>query len=99
MRAAWVRKRSSCLPILATRTRRTVSSRPPPTPSVDWTCWIANAGFPVAKSFEELERPDLDACYNVMMGGFFHLSTAALPYLERTEHGRIVAVSTLNAHV
>ena len=60
---------------------------------------IANAGFPEPKLFGDLERADLDRCYQVITAGFFHMATVALPYLKQSPAGRIVAISTLNAHV
>ncbi len=60
---------------------------------------IANAGFPEPKLFGELTRADLDRCYQVITAGFFHMATAALPHLKQSYAGRLVAVSTLNAHV
>lgn len=60
---------------------------------------VANAGFPEPKLFGDLERADLDRCYQVITAGFFHMATAALPYLKQSPAGRVVAISTLNAHV
>ena len=60
---------------------------------------IANAGFPELRVFGELDRDGLDQCYRVIMAGFFHMVDRALPYLKNARDGRVVAVSTLNAHV
>jgi len=60
---------------------------------------VANAGFPELKLFGDLSRADLDRCYEVIGAGFFHLATRALPSLQTSDAGRVVAVSTLNAHV
>lgn len=60
---------------------------------------IANAGFPEPKLFGTLDRSDLDRCYKVITAGFFHMATAAIPYLNQSSAGRVVAISTLNAHV
>jgi NAD(P)-dependent dehydrogenase (short-subunit alcohol dehydrogenase family) len=60
---------------------------------------IANAGFPEPKQFGMLDRSDLDRCYQVITAGFFHMATVALPYLKQSSAGRVVAISTLNAHV
>jgi NAD(P)-dependent dehydrogenase (short-subunit alcohol dehydrogenase family) len=46
-----------------------------------------------------LTRADLDRCYRVIQAGLFHLADAAMPHLEKSDAGRIVAISTLNAHV
>jgi 3-oxoacyl-[acyl-carrier protein] reductase len=60
---------------------------------------VANAGFPVPKAFGEATRADLDHCLAVMTAGFFELADRALPSLLRSRDGRVVAISTLNAHV
>jgi len=60
---------------------------------------IANAGFPIPKSFGEADSNDLNQCYKVMTAGFFQMATHALPYLRKSDCGRVVAISTLNAHV
>lgn len=68
---------------------------------------VANAGFPVMKGTAELGDADLERATGVMMGGFLRLARAALPHLERAGERsgeragrpRIVAISTLNAHV
>ena len=60
---------------------------------------VANAGFPVMKGTAELGDADLERATGVMMGGFLRLARAALPHLESAEGPRIVAISTLNAHV
>ena len=60
---------------------------------------VANAGFPELKRFGELVRADLDRCYNVIMGGLFQMADRALPALKQARDGRVIAVSTLNAHV
>ena len=60
---------------------------------------VANAGFPELRLIGELDRAGLDACYRVMIGGLFHMTTRALPHLKVAHDGRVVAISTLNAHV
>ena len=60
---------------------------------------VANAGFPDVRAFMEIDRAALEACHGVMTAGFFHLARRAVPHLEKAEHGRIIAISTLNAHV
>ena len=60
---------------------------------------IANAGFPVLEQFGELTRADLDRCYAVIQAGLFEMATRAMPHLRRSPAGRIVAISTGNAHV
>lgn len=60
---------------------------------------VANAGFPELKRFGELARSDLDRCYDVILGGLFQMASRALPALRQASEGRVVAISTLNAHV
>jgi NAD(P)-dependent dehydrogenase (short-subunit alcohol dehydrogenase family) len=60
---------------------------------------VANAGFPELRLFGELDRAGLDACYRVMVAGLFHLASRALPHLRAARDGRLIAISTLNAHV
>lgn len=60
---------------------------------------VANAGFPDIRPFAEIDRAALESCHAVMTAGFFHLARRAVPHLARAEHARIVAISTLNAHV
>lgn len=60
---------------------------------------VANAGFPIPKDFGEANRDDLDQCYRVMTAGFFQLANRALPQISESQCGRIIAISTLNAHV
>ncbi|MBV9246302.1 MAG: SDR family oxidoreductase [Methylobacteriaceae bacterium] len=60
---------------------------------------IANAGFPDRAPFGKLARERLDYVFDVVTGGFFEMTTAALPYLRKATCGRVVAISTHNVHV
>jgi len=60
---------------------------------------IANAGFPNRRIIGTLTRADLDELYGVILAGFFDMATAARPHLEKARDGRVVTVSTHNAHV
>ena len=61
---------------------------------------IANAGFPDLRVWGDLDREGMDYCYKVVTGGFFEMSTRALPHLKAAGgRGRVIAISTLNAHV
>ena len=60
---------------------------------------VANAGFPVMKGYLEVERAELDYAFAAIMGGFFQMTQAAAKRMAEGRDGRIVAVSTLNAHV
>jgi NAD(P)-dependent dehydrogenase (short-subunit alcohol dehydrogenase family) len=60
---------------------------------------VSNAGFPSRRVIGEMERGELDHLFAAMLGGFFDLATAALPYLKKSKDGRVVTVSSHNAHV
>jgi 3-oxoacyl-[acyl-carrier protein] reductase len=60
---------------------------------------VANAGFPVRPPFGELTRDELDNVYKVVAGGFFELATLALPHLKNSKAGRVITISTHNAHI
>lgn len=61
---------------------------------------VANAGFPNLSVWGDLDRAGFDYCYKVVAGGFFEMGTRALPHLKRAgTKGRVVTISTLNAHV
>lgn len=61
---------------------------------------VSNAGFPLRPLIGALTREELDHAYAVIAGGFFALSSAALPHLKAAgPRGRIVAISTHNAHL
>jgi NAD(P)-dependent dehydrogenase (short-subunit alcohol dehydrogenase family) len=59
---------------------------------------VANAGFPILKGFGEVTAEDMDYAYRVISAGFCQMATAAMPHLEKSNHGRVVAVSSLNVH-
>ena len=60
---------------------------------------VANAGFPVPRDFEAIGVEDLEHAFRVITSAFHDMALAAIPHLERAEAGRVVAISTLNAHV
>lgn len=60
---------------------------------------VANAGFPVLKTFEEGSFSDLDYAFKGNVYSFFALAKAAGPYLSKSLAGRIVGVCSVNAHV
>jgi len=60
---------------------------------------VANAGFPNRRVIGELTRAHLDELYGVVLAGFFDMATAGLPYLKKARDGRVVTVSTHNAHI
>jgi 3-oxoacyl-[acyl-carrier protein] reductase len=60
---------------------------------------IANAGFPEIAPMGELTRDQFDRCYEVIQAGLFELVSHAWPSLTQSKHGRVISISTLNAHV
>lgn len=61
---------------------------------------VANAGFPDLRLWGDLDRKGLDYCFRVIAGGLFEMATRALPHLKKAgARGRVVTISTLNAHV
>lgn len=61
---------------------------------------VSNAGFPLRPLIGDLARDELDHAYAVIPGGFFALTSAALPHLKAAgPRGRVVAISTHNAHL
>ncbi len=60
---------------------------------------VANAGFPDRAPLGTLTREGFDHVQSVVSGGFFELVTAALEPIRRSPQGRIVSISTHNAHV
>ena len=60
---------------------------------------VANAGFAKRVPMTQLDSDVLDTSLAVMIGGFHRLARAALPLLQQSASGRIVAVSSFVAHV
>ena len=60
---------------------------------------ISNAGFPDRRPFGKLDRTGLDYLFACMPGALFELATAALPLLKASGRGRVVTISSHNAHV
>lgn len=61
---------------------------------------ISNAGFPLRPLIGNLTRDEFEHAHAVIAGGFFALASAALPYLKGAgARGRVVAISTHNAHL
>ena len=63
---------------------------------LDWL--VANAGFADRRRFGQLDDNSLMRSLDAMIGGFHRLVTAALPALEISRQGRVVAVSSFVAH-
>ena len=60
---------------------------------------VANAGFAKRVPTADLDGATLDTSLAVMIGGLHRLARAALPLLQLSASGRIVAVSSFVAHV
>ena len=60
---------------------------------------VSNAGFADRRLLGDVDRDTLDRSTGAMTGAFFELATAALPALERSSWGRVVAISSFAAHV
>lgn len=60
---------------------------------------VANAGFPDRRPYGELARRNFDYVHGVVAGGLFEMATAALEPLKASPSGRVVTISTHNAHV
>lgn len=60
---------------------------------------VANAGFPIAKTFDEVTDVDLDYALAGNTMSFLALARAARAWLSRSEAGRLIAVGSFTAHV
>lgn len=60
---------------------------------------VANAGFPLFKSFAEGDAADIDYAFRANLFSLFELARAAQPALAASGAGRIVAVGSFTAHV
>ena len=56
------------------------------------------AGFADRRGFTQLPRESLERAFAVMAASFHEMASAALPDLQRSPHGRVVAVSSFAAH-
>jgi 3-oxoacyl-[acyl-carrier protein] reductase len=61
-------------------------------------CLVANAGFADRRPVGTLDGPGLEQSVDAILGGFFRLADAALPWLGKSPCGRIVAISSFVAH-
>jgi 3-oxoacyl-[acyl-carrier protein] reductase len=60
---------------------------------------VANAGFPILKSFEDGNFDDLDRAFKGNCFSFFSIARAAASVLANSSAGRIVAVGSFTSHV
>ena len=56
------------------------------------------AGFADRRGFKDLPRESLERAFAVMAAAFHEMTSAALPDLQRSASGRVVAVSSFAAH-
>jgi 3-oxoacyl-[acyl-carrier protein] reductase len=56
------------------------------------------AGFADRRGFAQLPRSDLERAFAVMALAFHEMTSAALPDLQRSAGGRVVAISSFAAH-
>lgn len=59
---------------------------------------VANAGFPVIKSFEDGQAEDIDYAFRSNTFSLFSMVRSALPALRKSTSGRVVAVGSFTAH-
>ena len=60
---------------------------------------VANAGFPLLKSLEEMTSDDIAYAFAGNSVSFFELSQQAAPMLKTSTMGRIVALGSFTSHV
>jgi 3-oxoacyl-[acyl-carrier protein] reductase len=60
---------------------------------------VSNAGFADRRLLGDVDRETLNRSLQAMTGAFFEMVTAALPSLQASPWGRVVAISSFVAHV
>ncbi len=60
---------------------------------------VSNAGYALKRKYGELTDEQLTASFAAIPLAFARLTTAALPALEQSTQGRVIAISTFIAHV
>lgn len=60
---------------------------------------VANAGFPLLKSFEEGTDADIEYAFKGNLFSFFRLTRGLRPLLKTTGNGRVIALGSYTAHV
>lgn len=60
---------------------------------------VANAGFPLLKTFEEGTEADIEYAFKGNLFSFFRLVRGLRPLLKAGGHGRVVALGSYTAHV
>jgi 3-oxoacyl-[acyl-carrier protein] reductase len=60
---------------------------------------VSNAGFSDSRPFGVVDAAGVERAHGAITAAFFHLATAALPHLKAAADGRVIAISSLGAHV
>ena len=60
---------------------------------------IANAGYANKTSITDITDAEFDEAHNTIARSFFELTTAAVPFLKKSNNGRIIGISAFGPHV
>ncbi len=60
---------------------------------------VANAGFPLLKSLDEMTAEDIAYAFAGNSASFFALAQAARPMLQASDAGRVVALGSFTSHI
>ena len=60
---------------------------------------IANAGYANKNSITDLTDVEFEEAHNMIARSFFELTTAAIPFLKKSNNGRIIGISAFGPHV
>ena len=60
---------------------------------------IANAGYANKTSITDITDAEFEEAHNTIARSFFELTTAAIPFLKKSNNGRIIGISAFGPHV
>ena len=60
---------------------------------------IANAGYANKASITDITDAEFEEAHNTIARSFFELTTAAIPFLKKSNNGRIIGISAFGPHV
>ena len=60
---------------------------------------VSNAGYALKTAITDVSDEDFEKAHATISRSFFELATAAIPYLEKSDCGRIVGISSFGPHV
>ena len=60
---------------------------------------IANAGYANKNSITDITDVEFEEAHNTIARSFFELTTAAIPFLKKSNNGRIIGISAFGPHV